>query len=244
MRKVILGPLLAAGLSACAATSQTASGEFPTDEKLCAAVESGASGAANLEACTRIIESADNRGDRVMAYNLRGIGNRRAGRDAAALADFNAAIRLAPLYSAAYTNRAELYSAQGKDDLAVQSYQAAIRANPENPVAYNNFSWHLVQRGDYGAALTQVNRALALDGMRDSTHDTQAHALMGLGEVPEAEAAFERAMQLGGPEVVRQYQKALVDKGYDPGGIDGEPDAALRAALTACIRDNCRLLLD
>ena len=243
MQKTVLALVLATGLSACA-TPQTASGGLAADEKLCAAIEAGANGAANLAACSRVIENADDRGARVLAYNRRGIAQRDAGREAEALADFNAAIRLAPMFSAAYTNRGTLYSAQGKDALAVQSFQAAIRANPDNPSAYNTYSWHLVSRGDYEGALTQVNRSLAVDDQRESSFDTQGHALMGLGQATQAEAAFNRAMELGGAEVVRLYQKALSDKGYDPGGRDGEVDARMRAGLEACIRDNCGLLLD
>lgn len=243
MQKTVLALLLTTGLSACAAP-QTASGDLAADEKLCAAVEDGASGAINLAACTRIIENAGERGERVLAYNRRGIAQRNAGREAEALADFDAAIRLAPMFSAAYNNRATLYSAQGKDALAVQSFQAAIRTNPDNPSAYNNYSWHLVSRGDYKGALTQVNRSLALDDGRDASYDTQGHALMGLGQAAQAGAAFDRAMELGGAAVVRLYQKALTDKGYDPGGRDGERDARMRAGLEACIRDNCGLLLD
>lgn len=244
MRRIFPALLLAAGLGACAGASGGGSADLAADQRLCAAIETGAAGPENLAACSRVIDGSGERGERVMAFNRRGIAQWRAGRDSEALADFNAAIRLAPMYSAAYNNRARLYSDQGEDKLAEQSFQAAIRANPDNSSAYNNYSWHLASRGDYEGALTQVNRSLAVDDQREASFDTQAHALMGLGETREAAAAFDRAMELGGVAVVRRYQRALSDKGYDPGGIDGEPDAGMRAALEACIRDNCRLLLD
>ena len=149
-----------------------------------------------------------------------------------------------PKFAPAYNNRAELLSARGEDKLAVESYRAAIRADPDNAATFNNYAWHLTSRGDYRGALTQVNRALALEDPQAAAFDTQAHALMGLGETEEAEAAFERAMELGGEVMVRRYQRALSDKGYDSGGIDGAPDAGLRAGIAACIRDNCQLLID
>ena len=64
------------------------------------------------------------------------------------------------------------------------------------------------------------------------------------GNTADAEAAFALAMELGGTPRVRRYQQALTAKGYAPGRSDGVVDGATEAALAACIRDNCRLLLD
>lgn len=244
MRRAFLVPLMLAGLAACATAPQDSSLDLAGDEKLCAQIETGRATPQILAACSRIIENSGDRRQRVIALNRRGTAWNRLGEQSKALADFDQAIRLAPLFSAAYGNRANVYSQQGNDALAVQNFQAAIRTNPMNSSVFNNYSWHLAGRGDYEGALVQVNRALALNAERQSVYDTQAHAFMGLGEADEAEAAFSRAMELGGVETVRQYQKALSDKGYDPGNSDGEVDAAMRAGLKACIRDNCRLMLD
>ena len=244
MHRTLLVPLLLAGLAACTTAPQGGSADLAADERLCAEIETGSPTAQSMAACSRVIENTDERRQRVIALNRRGTAWNRLGEESKALADFDQAIRLEPLYSAPYSNRANVYDQQGKHDLAEQNHQAAIRVNPTNSSSYNNYSWHLAGRGDYEGALVQVNRALALNAERQSVYDTQAHAFMGLGEVAEAEAAFTRAMELGGVETVRQYQRALSKKGYDPGHSDGEADAAMRAGLQACIRDNCRLMLD
>jgi Tfp pilus assembly protein PilF len=126
----------------------------------------------------------------------------------------------------------------------VRATAEALRLNPENAWAYNSYAWHLAQQGDYVTAEAQIVKAIALEPESFLLVDTRAHVLMGMGEVPAAENAFTRAMELGGPDIVREYQKSLIAKGYAPGRSDGVVDAVTQAALSACIRDNCRLLLD
>lgn len=168
----------------------------------------------------------------------------RMGRDADALEDYDQAIRIAPRHVAAYVNRGSFFSKRGQLDLAEADFQAALELVPNNPVVLNNLAWVYVLRGNYRAALDLVNRALDSKVEPRVGRDTQAHALMGLGQVEAAEEAFLEAAQGRGAGLVRQYQEALIAKGYTPGRSDGVLDAATRAALSACIRDNCRLLLD
>lgn len=241
MQRSILVLALSVTLSACAAGS---SPELTKAKDLCASTEDGRYDLAVEEACGEVIANARSSQDRAVAHNNRGIIYRRADRDQEALADFQEAIRLQPNFTGAYNNRGVIYSKLGEDERAVQSFKTAIRLLPLSPKAYNNYAWHLATRGDYAAALTEAEKAQMRAGENDVVYDTKAHALMGLGQQVEAEEAFVRAMELGGSGVVTEYQEALMRKGYDPGGVDGELDAKTREALAACIRDNCRLLLD
>jgi Flp pilus assembly protein TadD len=240
MRLLTLPLLLVAGLAGCS----TATPELMAAQQLCAEVENGKSSAEILQACTKVIEESGERRQIALALNRRGSLHRRTGRDEEALEDYSEAARLEPYFTGAYNNRGNIYSARGDDVRAEQSFLAALRADPKNAKAHNNYAWHLATRWQYEEALKRVNEAMALQPDSNVIYDTKAHVLMGLGKVAEAEATFAKAIDLGGVEVVRQYQTALVEKGYAPGHSDGVMDEATKAALSACIRDNCRLLLD
>lgn len=240
LRILALPILLAAVLAGCS----TITPEMAAAQKLCAEIENGAASEAIFDACTKVIDESGERREVALALNRRGSLHRRAGRDEAALKDYKEAARLEPYFTGAYNNRGNIYSAQGDDARAEQSFLAALRADPKNAKAHNNYAWHLATRWRYEEALKRVNQAMALMPDDEIIYDTQAHVLMGLGRVAEAEAAFSKAIEIGGSSVVRQYQKTLIGKGYAAGRSDGVMDEATRAALSACIRDNCRLLLD
>ena len=241
MRRFGFVLLVAAGLSACATDSATDLGDAVA---LCARVWDGDIKASTERACSRVIsQSADDR-ERAEAYNARGVIHRRKGRFDEAVADFGEAIRFNPKSSTAHSNRGIAYAQMGKADLAVEGFSKAIDLNPKNASAYNNYSWFLSTQGDYADALAKIDKALEIRFDDQEYHDTRAHALMGLGRQEEAEKAFSVAAAGGGAALVRSYQKSLIAKGYDPGRSDGEFDARTKEALAACIRDNCRLMLD
>lgn len=237
-------PLVASFAALAIAGCSTLTPEMQTAQQLCAEVENGKSSDEIFEACTKVIEESGDRREVAFAHNRRGSLHRQAGREAEALKDYQQAVRLEPYFTGAYNNRGNLYSAQGDDARAEQSFLAALRADPKNAKAHNNYAWHLATRGRYDEALREVNKALALESGSEVIYDTQAHVLMGLGQDEESMAAFEHAMELGGSEVIRRYQQLLITKGYAPGRDDGVLDEATNAALSACIRDNCRLLMD
>lgn len=241
MQKPFVALMLVAGLSACAADP---SADLSAAIQRCEGVWEGESGSSTLRACSQVIDNSSLSSDRASAYNARGTIHRRKGRYSDAVADFNEAVGLESGLSGAYSNRGITYSQMGEDDLAIESFRMAVMVMPTNPKPFNNYSWHLSSRGDYEEALEQIGEAIALEPNEPENFDTQAHALMGLGRIEEAEAAFERSMDLGGRSVIRQYQRALASKGYKPGRSDGTLDAETRGALSACIRDNCRLMLD
>lgn len=241
LRILALPILLAAVLAGCSTNS---SRDLSAAQDLCAKAQHGDRSEAALAACTKIIDESDSRRDRSGAHNFRGIIYTNLGDENAALAEFNEAVRLDPYFSGAYSNRANIYSKRGDDVRAVQSYLAALRFSPKNAMAHNNYAWHLARRGEFDKAAKYIVAAEALGDGFQALYDTQGHVFMMLGRTEEAEVAFGKAMTTGGPDLVRRYQQTLYAKGYDPGRSDGVADEATQAALSACIRDNCRLLLD
>jgi tetratricopeptide (TPR) repeat protein len=242
MRKSIVGLLLLAALAACAAPG--ADEGLETEVNLCRAVWEGNSWQVNEDACTDIIARTQSDSLRGEALNYRGLIYSRSGQLEKAEADFTEAIRILPRPSGAYNNRANVYRKQGRYDLMMKDMEAARVAKPDNPVTYNNQAFFLSEQGDYAAAQPLIEKALALGADDTETHDTHAHVLMGLGRAEEAESAFAKAIERGGSKKLQQYQQALAKKGYAPGRSDGVLDDATKAALAACIRDNCRLMLD
>lgn len=242
MHKLALALALTAGLTACVTTA--ADEGLETELALCRAVWDGNNSQMNQDACSAVI--ARTKSDRLRgdALNYRGLIYSRTGRLADAEADFTESIRLLPSSSAARNNRANVYRKQGRYDLMMSDLEAAKVAKPGSPTSYNNHAYLLVEEGDYAAALPLIEKSFALGGDDVEFYDTYGHVLMGLGRVAEAEEAFGEAIALGKSKRVRLYQLALEKKGYEPGRTDGIPDKATQAALAACIRDNCRLMLD
>ena len=187
-----------------------------------------------INACTAIIDDPRLEDEWLAAYNKRAVLLSRAGQKVEALADFDEALEYASTsqeIAIVYSNRGKLFSDGGKLDLAEQDFRSALALVPENTVVLNNLAWVLLQRGDYSAGLDLVNRALASTAEPQIVYDTQAHALMGLGQVEAAEEAFRRAAKIGGADLVRRYQTSLASKGYDPGSNDGVMDGLTRAAF-------------
>lgn len=129
----------------------------------------------------------------------------------------------------------------GRFGRAVDDLTGALALTPGDPRFQNNRAWaHWLNR-DTPAARRDVERAIAQDDRSAYIRDTMAHVLSSEGRRAEALAEYEAAIALS-PDYVLLYQEALVRKGYNPGEVDGVYDAQTRAALIACIADDCRLL--
>jgi tetratricopeptide (TPR) repeat protein len=231
------------GLSACAAPG--ADEGLETEVALCRDVWEDNSSQLLLDACTEVIEQTKSNHRKGEALNYRGLIYSRTGRLDEALADFNEAARLLPNSSAPYNNRANVYRKQGKYDLMMADLETAKVAKPGSAISYNNHAYSLCEQGDFAAALPLVEKALNLESDGNvEVYDTYGHVLMGLGRAEESEAAFTEAINLGKSKRVRVYQIALEKKGYAPGRTDGVWDEPTQSALSACIRDNCGLMLD
>lgn len=248
-----IAALLLTILAACQAASPNDRGnadlneavsDFAADAMLCRVDSEAGSLQDKLDACERLIRRGDPKDAVLVGYNTRASLLRRAGQEAEALNEYNEALEHFPESYVLYSNRGMLFSVQGQLESAERDFRRALELAPADPVVMNNLAWALLQRGDYRAGLVLVNRVLAAQPDLQIGHDTQAHALMGLGQQAAAEEAFLKAVDSQGESLVRRYQVELARKGYDAGRRDGVFDEATRQALRACIRDNCRLLLD
>lgn len=112
----------------------------------------------------------------------KGLDLRAQGRNKAAHAAFDQAIRIAPNYAEAYVARASLLYQQGLSPQAIETYDKAIRLNPNLVAAYLGKGQALARQGKRGEArqlLKQARRDFLAKGNRQQA-DVIQHLLPGL----------------------------------------------------------------
>ncbi len=93
------------------------------------------------------------------ALNARGDVYKEAGKTSAALADFEAAIRVRPDAARAYGNRAGLLAESGDCESALPDFNKALSLDPDQPGIRVNRARCLNLRGDFKAALEDLQIA-------------------------------------------------------------------------------------
>jgi tetratricopeptide (TPR) repeat protein len=128
------------------------------------------------------------------AYVDRGLLHQRAGRYAAALADYDAAIAWSPPFETPHFNRAQVLSALGRPDNALRDYDRVLELNPDHAEARINRACLRYDQGDQDGARADVEVVL-----ERAPDNARALCLRGLiqmagGEVAEAHGSFTAAI--------------------------------------------------
>ena len=144
-------------------------------------------------------------------YLFRGRSNRHIGNHEQAIADLTEALRLAPsLGAAVYGNRAPpALAALGRLDEALAEYGRAINAEPDFPGNYVDRGNLWIRLGDPEKAITDFDRAIAVDPGSALAVWTKGHWLEEQGDYGQVEALFSRAIELNGADVAAYYWRAL-----------------------------------
>ncbi len=100
---------------------------------------------------------------RPLIYLDRGLVRRRAGRREQALADFDAAIQLAPGFVDALVQRGRLALDRKDHAAALVDLEAATKSDPADTPALYWYAWGLSEKGDHRAALLAFNRLVAIE---------------------------------------------------------------------------------
>ena len=141
-------------VAACFAGAMPAAAQTPDNEKLCLA-QVPASAQAQIDACSALLASSRyNERNRAIIHNNRGVAQRGKGDLAAALADYDEAIRLHPDYARAYVNRGNARYDRGEHDLAIADFDNAVRLDAKNASAF-------ISRGNAWDAKGDAERAVA-----------------------------------------------------------------------------------
>lgn len=119
---------------------------------------------------------------------------------AAAIANYDRAIALAPDSADAYHNRGIAKDAQGDYAGAIADYDCAIALNPDDADAYHNRGVTKAEQGDYAGAIADYDRVIALDPDSVAAREDRAAAIAGQSGRAEAIADYGADDELGAPE--------------------------------------------
>lgn len=94
------------------------------------------------------------------------------------------------------------YAAQGRESqaredwyAAVEAYQEAVRENPSYAAAYRGLAECFYALGEFGKALTEADKAIALKKNDTSLADLRGFILISLGRLDEARTVFEGVLK-------------------------------------------------
>jgi predicted CXXCH cytochrome family protein len=115
------------------------------------------------------------------------------GRDADAIAEYRAALRVGPRYAPAYVNLADLLRVAARDAEAEQTLRAGITAVPGDPTLHHALGLLLARAGRRDEAATELGRAASLAPDDARFAYVYAVALNSTGRVREAIRELDRA---------------------------------------------------
>ncbi len=98
-----------------------------------------------------------------IALNNRGRAYQQSGDLAAALSDYNRAIKINPRYKEVFNNRGVIYKQQRNMQQALSDYTRAIEISPDYADSYYNRGNLYRQQGNLAAALADYNRAIKIN---------------------------------------------------------------------------------
>src|ERR1043165_327601 len=141
-----------------------------SDRATCLAVNSGASDAKALDACTAAIESGKFRATELARlYNSRGLALTNLGQYDRALPDLTQALQIAGKNPVLLNNRGLAYKAKGEFDLAIADYSEALRLDSKYEDGFHNRGRAHLDRRDYAEAIADYSSAIRLNP-KNRTH--------------------------------------------------------------------------
>ena len=113
-----------------------------------------------------------------------------------AIADYAAAIRLAPNYAAALNNRGLAYVLKENYEAAIADCTEAIRLDPKAANPHRHRAAAFVGKGDFDRALTDVEEAIRLNPKYALAYATRGVVFEKKGDLTRALADFNQALAL------------------------------------------------
>ena len=152
---------------------------------------------AAIAGCTRIIDDSKVKPKgRVAAYYNRGNAHSAKGDFAAAIADYDEAIKLDPKNASALTNRGTAHSEKGDADAALADFDEAIKRNPRYASAYFNRANGYAARADADRAIADYTSSIRYDRRNVNAYIARGALYLAGGAVPKARADMTLAARL------------------------------------------------
>ena len=152
---------------------------------------------AAIAGCTRVIDDSKVKPKgRADAYYNRGNAHSAKGDFAAAIADYDEAIKLDPKNASALTNRGTAHSEKGDADAAVADFDEAIKRNPRFASAYFNRANAYAARADADRAIADYTSSIRYDRRNVNAYIARGALYLAGGAVPKARADMALAARL------------------------------------------------
>ncbi|WP_315806208.1 MULTISPECIES: J domain-containing protein [unclassified Bradyrhizobium] len=153
-----------------------------------------------------------------------------------AIADFDAAIRLAPANAEAYGDRARGWSRKGDLDRALADYDQAIRLDPKNPGLFHDRALIRQQRGEFDEALLDLDHAVRMSFSDADVYSDRGAVWLAKGRYDRALADLDRALALNPqlPSALARRNAALARK-RELAGSGREPPPAPGTDMTSSV---------
>lgn len=141
-------------------------------------------------------------------YNLAGVYIERK-QPELAIAEFQKAVKLNPLYFEAYHNMGNVYFSQGKGREALESYLKALEVNPQLWVSYQNMAAVYMAANRPDEALKAIDKAQQIAPNEPILYAYRGFIFLKIGKKDESRAAYEAALQLdpGNPYALSGLQE-------------------------------------
>ena len=175
------------------ATAQTARSS-PRDVANCAQVKDRD---AAIAGCTRVIEDARAKPKgKAAAYYNRGNAYAAKGDQAAAIADYDEAIKLEPKNAFAFNNRGTAHSEKGESDAAIADFSEALKHNARYASAYFNRANAYAAKGEAERAIADYGAALKYNRRNVNAYIARGALYLAGGAAGKAQADMKLAARL------------------------------------------------
>jgi tetratricopeptide (TPR) repeat protein len=150
------------------------------------------------------------------AYNALGFAVEALGDDAAALGDYQTALRLNEerhgKFEAPYVNLAGYYNYRGQSDLAVEYANKALALNPRSDLAYFQIAKACRTRQDWKGVAEALEKAIAINPSRAQYYYVLSAAYRKLGKIQESIRAMASFQDLEKQTAEFERQRREADR--------------------------------
>jgi len=152
---------------------------------------------AAIAGCTRVIDDAKIKPKgHASAYYNRGNAHAAKGDSAAAITDYDEALRLDPKNAQALTNRGTAHSEKGDADAAMADFDEAIKRNPRFGAAYFNRANAHAAKGETDKAIGDYTASIKYDRRNVNAYIARGALYLAAGAAPKARADMALAARL------------------------------------------------